>query len=180
MKALLLLLPFLLVSCTTLTVNDHSGFGDIDRFGKALGEWTLYSDNNDSIFAEGNYVDGRPDGAWKIYDNSGTKNAELYFKDGVYHGEYRLYYTSYTPEAVGRLKTIGSCEYGNYSGDFTRYLTDGSILVHYSVSNNSIHSVHNGGESDAREQLRADKALLKVYYTAILKAPGKQSVSKQY
>lgn len=174
-KAFLLLPLLLLASCSTssLNYNDHSGAGDLDDGGRALGNWTLFSDNNNSVFAKGSYLDGKPHGLWEIWDNAGVKNADLDFDYGQYTGTYTLYYTGYTPEATGMVKTIGHAHNGEYSGDFTRYNPDGSVLVKYTALNNSVTTVEQGLRLDAEQQLAADMGLLNVYQQAILKAPAK-------
>lgn len=175
LKGLLTLIPFLLFSCSQLSVEDHSGVGNINQMGSPEGKWTLYADVNGSLFAKGVYIAGEPHGKWEIYDNSGTRNAILNFQNGTYSGEYRLFYTSYSPDAAGMLKTKGYCKYGAFTGDYIRLLTNGEVFVDYSAYDGKITSVYQGERSDAKKQLSADKKLLEIYYEAILAAPAKQS-----
>ncbi len=174
-KGLLLLIPLFLFSCSRFSVEDHSGTGATNQSGNPVGEWTLHADVNGSLFAKGRYIAGEPHGKWEIFDNSGTRNAVLNFQNGAYAGEYRLFYTSYTPEAAGMLKTKGYCSYGNFTGDYTRLLSNGEVFVDYSAVDGKVTSVYQGEKSDAKQQLSADKKLLEVYYDAILAAPAKQS-----
>ena len=82
MKTLITLIAsLLLMACTVMNATtDHNGTGPLDSRGRAVGNWNLYSDNNQSIFAKGAYLDGMPHGPWEIWDNLGTKNADLNFE----------------------------------------------------------------------------------------------------
>jgi len=170
-------LSLLLVSCSWVSFprffneGEHSGAGDKDESGNAVGVWTIYEDVNDSIFAKGAFVDGKPDGVWEVWDDAGTKNAELNFANGTYQNQYLLFYTSYTPLAEGRLKTIGATRDGRFEGGFSRYYPSGEVFVKYNAVDDKVVSVQQGEWQDAQYQLEADQHLLNVYREAIIKAP---------
>lgn len=175
MKTLISLIPLVFLSCAPVAQNDLSGSGAIGNAGKAEGNWTIYSDASSSVIAKGAFLDGRPHGPWEIWDDAGVKNAELDFENGVYNGQYRLYYTGLTPEAVGSLKTVGRTVSGTFSGEYVRYDLSGRVLVRYTGLNNAVTTVQEGLRVDADEQIAADIRLLENYRTAILAAQKKRA-----
>lgn len=175
MKSLIYFIPLAFLSCAPVAVNDLSGSGAVGYAGKAEGNWTIYSDASSSVIAKGAFLNGRPHGPWEIWDDAGVKNAELDFENGVYNGQYRLFYTGLTPEAVGRLKTVGRTVSGKFSGEFVRYDLDGRLLVRYTGLNNAVTTVQEGLRVDAEEQLAADRILLGNYLTAIIAAQKKRA-----
>jgi hypothetical protein len=154
--------------------SQHYGIGQRDIEGKATGEWKLYAKANKSLFGEGRYVNGMPDGTWTLWDTGGTKNAELHFNNGVLNGEYRLFYSSFSPEAAGKLKTIGHANQGLLDGVFRRYNADGTSFVEYSAMDESVSDVSVGSFNNANGQLSADRNLLDLYIDTIVQIPQKE------
>jgi antitoxin component YwqK of YwqJK toxin-antitoxin module len=54
-------------------------FGD---FKDGNGNITIYAPEG-QLRAEGNYVDGKPDGPWKFYSNAGYSHTDIYCKDNL-------------------------------------------------------------------------------------------------
>lgn len=73
-----------------------------------------------SLFSEGQYVDGMPEGQWIYYYKSGTIQLMKNYSEGNLHGQYTAYYKS------GR-KSI-SCIYKNndYDGYYVKYNSYGN------------------------------------------------------
>jgi len=163
MKILLLALCSLwLVACSTssTTVDESLTYR----------QFAIYSDGDNEITAKGSVSKGQPHGTWFVVDSAGVNNAEVNFQYGTYNGPYMLYYTSYTPEAVGDLKTKGSTTFGSFDGNYIRYNPDSSVLVYYTANGGKVDSIISGSHSDAEQQLSADTKLLKAYREAILEA----------
>ena len=161
----LILLTFCLLWAVSCSRVSPDGGGE-----SSYRQFTIYSDGESQLIARGGVEKGQPQGSWFIVDNFGVKNAELNFKFGTYNGSYILYYTSYTPDAAGDLKTKGNTSFGSFDGNYIRYNPDSSILVQYTAQGGKVDSVISGGQTDAEQQLRADISLLKAYREAILEA----------
>ncbi len=180
-KEMKYILPFLLLlftSCSTTTVDispgaEHYGEGKRNNQGEAHGAWTLYAKANNSVFAEGSYEQGKPVDDWLIKDTGGTKNAELEFSNGVLDGEYRLYYSSFTPKASGKLKTIGHIKSGSPIGNFIRYKPDSTVLVEYQVKESGEIIAIKGSQEIAKRQRAADQRLLNGIIDTIRLTPVK-------
>ncbi|MBD3671245.1 MAG: hypothetical protein HUJ29_10760 [Gammaproteobacteria bacterium] len=147
--------------------------------GFAIGNWELFAKANKSIFAKGKYINGLPDGLWTLWDTGGTKNAEFLFANGKLHGEYRLFYSSFTPEVSGKLKTIGSAYEGILEGTFKRYNPDGSTLVEYTAKSESVVNVSTGDRYTATKQLSADRRYIDLLVETIIAVPQRQSENKK-
>jgi hypothetical protein len=90
----------------------------------------------------------------------------------VLDGEYILYFTSFTPEASGDIKTVGGAEGGVLSGRFERYRPDGSLMVEYAAENDTLIRVYEGSPEDAKDQLKADRVYLDMIVRLVLETPG--------
>ena len=67
-------------------------------------------------FSEGDIKNGKPDGLWIAYDkNTGKKQSETYFTDGVENGTYKVYNENGTPRVVGQYLN------GKKTGEWTFY-----------------------------------------------------------
>ncbi len=55
------------------------------------GEWLYYHADGKSIMSEENYVDGKLDGDYKTYYQSGELTEVTSYKNGVLHGNYKKY-----------------------------------------------------------------------------------------
>ena len=57
------------------------------KAGKRHGDWLAYDDTGEQVLREQHYVDGKPDGVWKQWYESGKPWRETPFKDGKRHGQ---------------------------------------------------------------------------------------------
>lgn len=143
------------------------GVGNRNSRGLPEGAWTLYRHQGNPILGKGSFVNGEPDGAWTLWDAGGFKVAEISFTNGEVNGEYRFYYSSHTPVAQNRLKTIGHQVMGQSLGLFERYLPDGKLLVKYRLMKDNKYEVIFGDWRDVAVQSEADKDLLRIDKDAI-------------
>lgn len=51
---------------------------------------THYHDNG-AVRETGYFLNGTPDGQWETFDRNGMKTAELNYRDGKRHGEFRMW-----------------------------------------------------------------------------------------
>jgi antitoxin component YwqK of YwqJK toxin-antitoxin module len=54
--------------------------------GKRNGQWTIFDSTGEKPVREEHYVDGQPDGVWKIWHDSGQQAQEISFQSGKRHG----------------------------------------------------------------------------------------------
>lgn len=161
----LVFLALLLAGCAYLRAS-----GERDVAGRPTGTWTLYRNSDNAILGVGKFIEGRPHGWWTLWDDGKSRVADLNFDHGLLEGEYKFFYTSHSPSANNRLKTIGHAKAGILFGDFERYLPNGSLLVRYHVDQSKVISVSAGTFEDAQSQLNADAELLMIYYKRIMEA----------
>lgn len=161
---------FVLISCTPA----FTGYGTRDAAGNAHGSWKIYKYG--WLRATGQFVDGKLNGQWQIFDEQGVKIADLPFSNGLLHGKYILYYGSAKfPEAAGRLKTIGHAEHGQFTGDFERYLPTGKLQVRYKAKNRIVTQLLFGTWADAQDQVWSDDDLIGNTFVNSILAAARQS-----
>ena len=146
------------------------GVGPYNPRGVPEGEWTLYRYEGHPILGKGRLLNGEPHGNWTLWDQGGFKVAELSFSNGKLNGEYRFFYSSHTPQAQNRLKTVGHQVMGQSIGVFERYLPDGKLLVKYRLMEEGKYQVLYGAWQDVAVQSEADKELLRINENAIRSA----------
>jgi antitoxin component YwqK of YwqJK toxin-antitoxin module len=54
--------------------------------GKRNGQWTVYDATGEKPLREEHYVDGQPDGVWKLWHDNGKQAQETSFQKGKRHG----------------------------------------------------------------------------------------------
>jgi antitoxin component YwqK of YwqJK toxin-antitoxin module len=159
MKYILSILSLLILSYACYGIQPSSakgylyGKGQRDTDNLATGEWRLYAKSDNSLIGIGNYSKGLPEGAWRLFEEKGSKVAELNFLHGELDGEYRLFYSNFTPNAGGNLKTIGHIKDGLYQGHFQRFFPDGKVFVDYNALNGKVASVGVGTRRKASSSI---------------------------
>lgn len=79
--------------------------------GQRVGRWNWYAPDGKTLTTTGIYRNGRRDGLWKHFDDSG-----------------RLYLTiEYAPEPIDPIIGSLSIDYGNENGPYRRYYPDGTL-----------------------------------------------------
>lgn len=74
-------------------------------------------------YAEGELKNGKSDGLWIAYDmNTGKKQSETYFTDGIENGSYVVYNENGTPSIVGQN------ENGKRTGKWSFYDKEGKLI----------------------------------------------------
>lgn len=73
------------------------------------------------VEAEGQFVNGEPDGSWTRWYASGQLASRESWKEGVRHGPWRLWYED------GTLRAEGTYRDDRQEGHWTRYHPDGSV-----------------------------------------------------
>lgn len=78
--------------------------------------------------AAGECRHGKPEGRWTLWDESGTKVAELTYRDGYFEGSIAFWHGAQAgPRLKGRLKCRGSFTDGQWHGLVRTYWPDGRI-----------------------------------------------------
>ncbi len=91
--------------------DGHLGTEGQIQEGKRIGRWNWYAPDGTTLTTTGVYLNGRRDGLWKHYDDSG-----------------RLYLTiEYAPEPIDPVIGSISIDYGNENGPYKRYYPDGTL-----------------------------------------------------
>ena len=149
-------------SCSPYSIENPPGshmhgVGKKDAAGLASGNWQLYGSKPNQVVGRGRFVAGKAEGLWVIYDSNGTKIAEIPYHRGVPHGDYRLYFTSFSYQgAAGKIKTIGSLENGVLTGRSRRYEPYGLVLD-YRIENRRVVSAATGTRNQAEQMMEADR-----------------------
>ena len=79
-------------------------------------------DNMEKL-AEGELKNGQRNGLWIAYDmNTGRKQSETYFSDGIEHGSYTVYNYNGTPSITGQYTL------GQRTGEWSFYDKEGNLL----------------------------------------------------
>jgi MORN repeat protein len=69
------------------------------------GPFVLYRfDGSDQKMMEGNYLDGKQDGEWTLWYDSGQKQSVDHYKNGVQEGEHIGWYPNGKTSAIGQYK----------------------------------------------------------------------------
>ncbi len=78
--------------------------------------------------AAGECRHGKPEGRWTLWDESGTKVAELTYRDGYFEGSIAFWHGAQAgPRLKGRLKCRGAFTDGQWHGLVRTYWPDGRI-----------------------------------------------------
>jgi len=88
-----IVLVILTFGCKTNQSPDPGSGGKInqvDRSGNRQGPWQIYQE--DVLIAEGNYLDGQPDGLWKYWYQNGHDKAEGNYDRGIKNGMWVEWY----------------------------------------------------------------------------------------
>ncbi|NOS93732.1 MAG: CHAT domain-containing protein [Cyclobacteriaceae bacterium] len=87
----------------------------------AVGEWAFYFDNG-QLSKTGHYDSaGNSTGIWKYFYNTGIRNFIAERKDGKLNGAYEDYYES------GKLKSKGVCVNDTWQGRYEMYFENGKL-----------------------------------------------------
>ena len=90
--------------------------------GKRDGTWTAFDVTGEKPSREEHYVDGKPDGVWKIWFDDGKQSQEIAFRDGKRHGVS----TEWDKEGVKRAEVnFGD---GEKHGKSTLWTADGKVI----------------------------------------------------
>ncbi len=82
------------------------------------GPFAIYRPDG-SLMLQGNYHDGKQDGAWTMWHDNGQKAAVDHYKDGVQQGEHVGWYTN------GKIAAIGNYKDGKRDGVWKRWDANG-------------------------------------------------------
>lgn len=78
--------------------------------------------------AAGECRHGKPEGRWTLWDESGTKVAELTYRDGYFEGSIAFWHGAQAgPRLKGKLKCRGSFADGQWHGLVRTFWPDGRI-----------------------------------------------------
>lgn len=78
---------------------------------------------------EGEYVNGKKHGLWRLYYPNGQLKSEAWFHDGLYTGYYCSYHDNGAKKFEGRYAPIGgNSRDGRKEGEWLIYRRDGSAV----------------------------------------------------
>lgn len=89
-----------------------------------------WEDDSTQVMAEGRIKEGKPDGMWRYYYESGNTRGTLMFEDGDPVGKAILYYD----EEDGGTKAQAEYEDGEIEGDYLEYYSNGKPKTRISYS----------------------------------------------
>lgn len=116
--------------------------------------------------AAGECRNGKPDGRWTLWDESGIKVAELTYREGYFEGSIAFWHGAQAgPRLKGKLKCRGSFTDGQWHGLVRTYWPDGRIRSERTYESDTIVEAHafdpQGGAlatEEARKVAAADEA----------------------
>ncbi|MBZ0137094.1 MAG: hypothetical protein K8I27_12045 [Planctomycetes bacterium] len=98
-----------------------AGRGDVDEIPRPTGRWR-YTRDDESLAAEGEYIDGRMAGTWKYYYANGVSlRFEAEFVGDLMNGKCTKY------DEQGSKVESGSFQNGARTGDWTGWHTNGQV-----------------------------------------------------
>jgi len=93
--------------------------------------------------AAGNYYKGEPDGKWTLWDEAGTKVAEITYRMGSFTGTVIMWHNSASgPRMRGKLKMRGSFNDGLWQGSVMSYYPNGKVRCERNYANGEITSAY--------------------------------------
>ncbi len=115
--------------------------------------------------AAGECRNGKPEGRWTLWDESGVKVAELTYRDGYFEGSIAFWHGAKTgPRLKGKLKCRGSFSDGQWHGLVRTFWPDGRIRSERTYEADTIVAAQafdpQGGalaEEEARKVAAADE-----------------------
>lgn len=107
----------------------------------------------------GNYYKGEPDGQWTVWDEAGTKVAEITYRMGSFTGSVVMWHNSASgPRLRGKLKMRGSFNEGWWQGSVLTYYPNGKVRCERNYANGVITSAYayqpRGKEIPAQEAMK--------------------------
>ncbi len=123
----------------------------------------------------GKYYKGEPDGKWTLWDEAGTKVAEITYRMGSFTGAVILWHNSASgPRLRGKLKMRGSFNDGWWQGSVLTYYPNGKVRCERNYINGEITSAYayqpKGKEIDGKEAMKIaikDEAADNAYVDAV-------------
>lgn len=93
--------------------------------------------------AAGKYYKGEPDGKWTLWDEAGTKVAEITYRMGSFTGAVAMWHNSASgPRLRGKLKMRGSFSDGWWQGSVLTYYPNGKVRSERNYVNGEISSAY--------------------------------------
>ncbi|MBF4806490.1 MAG: toxin-antitoxin system YwqK family antitoxin [Pseudoleptotrichia goodfellowii] len=118
------------VSDSTYEISNSGNFRIHDAGGRQLdvtlkggiinGQYNEYYSNG-NMFTTGKYDDGKKEGLWKIYTESGLLWKSYEYKNNELNGKYILYYAS-----TGGKETVGNYKNDKLDGAWNEYYSNGN------------------------------------------------------
>lgn len=160
----------------SITNNDKKLEGDLIEYydngkikqkckfvnGKRIGVSSMYHNNTkNSIKNEGVYVDGEPDGIWKIYHQNGALSEEGLYKEGKIDGLWKTYNDN------GILVEEENFSSGKFDGISKYFTKDGKLweeLTYKKGKIQEIKSYKETGELLGSHKLSGKSNILNLYY----------------
>ncbi len=91
----------------------------------------------------GKYYKGEPDGKWTLWDQAGTKVAEITYRMGSFTGAVIMWHNSASgPRMRGKLKMRGSFNDGWWQGSVLTYYPNGKVRCERNYANGEITSAY--------------------------------------
>jgi len=95
----------------------------VDAKNRKQAYWIEYS--NGTKIAEGNYIDNKKSGIWKIYRTNGSVSTEITYKNDQAIGEMKSYFSN------GTLREKGFWSIDHWIGEYFLYYENGKISSHF-------------------------------------------------
>ena len=161
-KYTFILVALFLTGCATS--SQFTAIGLRTATGISVGDFRI-TNALGRVQGQGRFQDGKMQGAWRFFDSSGVKVAEVSYANGVASGPFRTYYSSFARDglsAAGKLESEGQFQNGNVIGQHIGYAPNGSIFTSAVFITSGAPCVTIGTVEQAKGTVQADIRFIRI------------------